>query len=45
MMKFYNAIDEKIKKINDSMGVTKHTDIVNIWYESLLILPLYDYNV
>ena len=45
MMKYYDAIDEKIKKINDSMSLNKHTDIVNIWYESLLVLPLYDYNV
>ena len=44
-MKYYDAIDEKIKKINDSMSFNKHTDIVNLWYESLLVLPLYDYNV
>ena len=44
-MKYYDAIGDKIKKINDSMSLTKHTDIVNVWYEALLVLPLYDYNV
>ena len=45
MKKYYDAYDEKIRKINNSMSLTKHSDLVNVWYDAALVLPLYDYNI
>ena len=45
MKKYYDVIDDKIKKINESHSLIKHQYIVNVWYEAALVLPLYDYNV
>ena len=45
MKKYYDSIEEKIKNINESMSLTKHTDIVNVWLEAALVLPLYYYNL
>ena len=43
--KYYDVIDNKIKKINESHSLTKHQYIVNVWYKAALVLPLYDYNI
>ena len=45
MKKYYDAYAEKLKKIKESISVSKYTEIVNVWYETSLKLPLYDYNV
>lgn len=43
MKEHYDTIDEKNKKINESMSLKKYTDLVNVRHEALLVLRLYDY--
>lgn len=45
MKEHYDTIDEKNKKINESMSLTKYTDLVNVRHETLLVLRLYVYYV
>ena len=45
MKENYDTIDEKNKKINKSMSLTKYTDLDNARHEALLVLRLYDYYV
>ena len=41
--KYYDCYDESIKKINDSNSNHKRKDIINVWHEAALELPIYDY--
>ena len=45
MKEQYDTIDEKNKKINKSMSLTKYTDLVNVRHEALLVLQLYNYYI
>ena len=43
-LKYYDNIDNDIKKIKNSNSENKEDLILNIWYNALLDFPIYDYN-
>ena len=45
MKKYYDVYDERINKINNDNIDNKHEELVNLWYEAALELPLYDCSI
>ena len=43
--KYYDKYQEKIASINNSNSNNKIKEIINVWYEAALELPLYEYSV
>ena len=45
MKKYYDVYDERINKINNDNLNNKQEELVKLWYEAALELPLYDYSI
>ena len=45
MKKYYDNYDERINKIKKDNIDNKHEELVNLWYEAALELPIYDWSI